>query len=429
MGFLGMRGTGDWVAGQRPYNWRQQIMYLYPNGMAPLTAILSMMGNEGVTDPEFYWWEDSVDAVYTTIVAGEVYTTPDMAALYAGGGVATDVIYARVPSSFATLVRVGHQLMFRDDSDPNNDVVGKCVHVDVNGANPVVGVRLLENDDNGTGGLTDITNADQLMVIGSIHSEGAEMPDTVNKDPTKIYNKTQIFRTSLSVTGTAEQTELRTEAEYQKQKREKLEAHGLEMEMAFLFGIMTERTGDNGKPERTTRGIVNFVKTYAPNNVSHYPTSVEGVGVTWLNGGALWLNNHLEPVFRYGASEKLALCGSQVVNGITQLAMNGATINLTPKDEAYGLKILQWISPFGTLYLKTHPLMSSNPTLRDAMIILEPKELKYRNVRNRDTKFYPDKSSGRGRVDGKNEEWLTEAGLEMHHPSKFGYLTGFNING
>ena len=50
--FLGMRGTGDWVADQRPMNWREQILYLYPNGMAPLTAILSMMSSEKVDDPQ-----------------------------------------------------------------------------------------------------------------------------------------------------------------------------------------------------------------------------------------------------------------------------------------------------------------------------------------------------------------------------------------
>lgn len=51
-GFLGMRGTGDWVTDQRPMNWRQQILKLYPNGSAPLTAILSMMGSQKVDDPQ-----------------------------------------------------------------------------------------------------------------------------------------------------------------------------------------------------------------------------------------------------------------------------------------------------------------------------------------------------------------------------------------
>jgi hypothetical protein len=51
--FLGMRGTGDWATDERPKSWREAILMLYPNGDAPLTAILSKMGEEKVTDPEF----------------------------------------------------------------------------------------------------------------------------------------------------------------------------------------------------------------------------------------------------------------------------------------------------------------------------------------------------------------------------------------
>ena len=50
---FGMRGTGDWVTDQRPKSWRELILYLYPNGMAPLTAILSKLREEKVTDPEY----------------------------------------------------------------------------------------------------------------------------------------------------------------------------------------------------------------------------------------------------------------------------------------------------------------------------------------------------------------------------------------
>ena len=53
MAFLGMRGNGDWTADQRPKNWRQKVLQLYPNGDAPLTAILSMMKNESTDDPEY----------------------------------------------------------------------------------------------------------------------------------------------------------------------------------------------------------------------------------------------------------------------------------------------------------------------------------------------------------------------------------------
>ncbi len=53
VGFLGMRGTGDWQTDQRPKNWREGILRLYPNGMAPLTAIMSMLGSEKTDDAEF----------------------------------------------------------------------------------------------------------------------------------------------------------------------------------------------------------------------------------------------------------------------------------------------------------------------------------------------------------------------------------------
>jgi len=53
MGFLGMRGTGDWVTDARPKNYRETMLFLYPNGDLPLTAMMSKMKNEKVDDPEF----------------------------------------------------------------------------------------------------------------------------------------------------------------------------------------------------------------------------------------------------------------------------------------------------------------------------------------------------------------------------------------
>jgi hypothetical protein len=51
--FLGMRGNGDWVTDQRPKNWRETILFLYPNGSMPLTAIMSKMKSEKTDDPSF----------------------------------------------------------------------------------------------------------------------------------------------------------------------------------------------------------------------------------------------------------------------------------------------------------------------------------------------------------------------------------------
>ena len=125
--FLGMRGTGDWVADQRPKSWRQQILKLYPNGDAPLTAILSMLKSESLTDPEFNWWTQEQSAVAGD-VAG-IFTLPDLSVPYAGGGRAGDVVYVSITTALANRIREGHQILLRDASDYRVDVVGKVTGV------------------------------------------------------------------------------------------------------------------------------------------------------------------------------------------------------------------------------------------------------------------------------------------------------------
>ena len=72
MAFLGMRGTGDWVTDQRTKNWREAILYEYPNGSAPLTAILAKLKSERTDDPEFYWWTKTLPTQRAAVTG--VYT-------------------------------------------------------------------------------------------------------------------------------------------------------------------------------------------------------------------------------------------------------------------------------------------------------------------------------------------------------------------
>lgn len=422
-----MRGTGDWVTNQRPENWRQQILYLYPNGMMPLTAILSMMPSERVDDPHFHWWTQ----LNTDIIGdvANVYTDAACTTAYVSGGVAGDTVYIRIDDSVANYIRVGHQILLRDASHYDVDVVGEVVFVDVvSGVNlSTVGVKLLEDDDNGAS--TDLSDCDAFKIIGNVNSEGAEMPDAVQRDPEEQYNYTQIFRTPLSITRTARLTKLRTENDYQKMKREALEMHGIEMENAFLWGIRTLGTGDNGKPKRTTLGLINWIRAGAAANCDDFSLNTDYATDTWVTSGEIWFDNILEQIFRYGAQEKLALCGSGALLGINRLAKAGGQVNLTPDSAEYGLKVIQWITPFGVVNLKTHPLFSYDATTRNMMVIFEPKDLIYKYIT--DTTFYPDKekdSRNGKRLDATIEEYLTECGLEFHHAEKCGVLNGVGVD-
>jgi len=428
-GMLGLLGTGDWATDQRPMNWRQMLLRLYPNGAMPLTGLMSKLGSEATDDPQFHWWTkmlasqaDTIVGTYIDVGMGTAYTTP------ATQGLAGQTVYVNIDASAATWInhfREGHVVLLRYTGDPTVDCVGRIIGMHPGGANTLLAVKLLENDDNSA--THDISDADRILIIGNANAEGAEMPDAITYHPSKFYNYTQIFRTPLSITRTARKTRLRTPQQYKESKRECLELHGIEMEKALLFGIRTENIDEhNGKPIRTTMGLIPFINTYCPDNVSSFHLEEDYAGDSWLTSGYIWLMNILEQIFRYGSTEKLAVCGSGALLGLNFLAQNLGQVNITPTTGAYGMQVQKWLTPFGTIYLKTHPLFSYEVTNRYSVLITEPRLLKYRYID--DTSFYKDNNeksrSDRRRVDGTDEEYLTEAGYEFHHCNAMGWLNG-----
>jgi hypothetical protein len=422
MAFAGMRGTGDWATDQRPKNWRQMMLLLFPEGDMPLNAILSKMSSESVNDPEFSWWTKNL-ADQGGAVTG-VYTNASLATLYTSGGVAGANLFVKMADATASEFRAGHNVLLRNNGDSTMDVTAYVQGVVRNGVNSYVAVTLNENDDNST--ISDVSDTDTILIIGSSNPENGVMPDAISYDPVKVTNKTQIFRTPLEISRTAKKTYLRTGDAYEELKRESLQYHGIEMERAFWFGVQFERTGANGKPIRWMDGVRSFIRKYAPTNFSDYSLEPAFSADPWLTSGELWLDEKLELLSRYNTREWVGFAGSGAVKAINDLAKASGQINLQPESTSYGLQVKVWITPFKTLRLFTHPLFSTNAIDRSTLAILSPSNLKYRYID--DTQFYPDDMKhGKARTDGLSEEWLTECSLEMHHPLKFLYLTGLGL--
>lgn len=431
-GFLGMRGTGDWATDQRPKNWREAILFLYPNGKMPLTAIMSKMKSEKTDDPQFYWWTKLLPTQAGTVTG--VYTDSGMTSAYTSGAVKGAQLYLKMAAADVIHFRVGHSVLLRDASDFTVDVAGKVISVNSNGSSSSIGVQLLEADDNSSYS-HDLSDCDRVLVIGSVNAEGAAMPTGVSYDPDKLYNYTQIFRTPLSITRTARLTRLRTGDAYKEMKREALEIHGIEMEKAFLFGIPYEGTGANGKPERTTEGLLPCIKTNNSSSVSDFTLNSTYHGKKWLDdgGGNDFLDYYLEQVFRYGRSEKLAVCGTGAILGLNKLARANSHFTLTSTTKSYGINVTEWLTPFGKIYLKDHPLFNIETSLRNSMLLFEPENCIYRYIT--DTTFYGEGDAKQaapgtngGRIDGTQEEYLTEAGLEYHHPYTAAFLNGVGLD-
>lgn len=429
---FGMRGTGDWVDNQVLNSYREGMLRLYPNGQLPLTAMMSKMKSEPTDTPRFEWWTKTLPSQRATVTG--VFTDVALGTAYTSGGVAGSVLYIKMSAADIVHFRAGHQVLLRDASDFTVDVNAKVTAVTANGVNSFITVRLLEADDNSSHS-HDLSDCDTCVIIGNINAEGAAMPSAISYDPTELYNYTQIFRTPLSITRTAQKAKPKTGDAYKEMKREALELHGIEMERAFLFGIKTQRTGDNGKPERTTEGLISCVRNNnATNGVSDFSLSSTYSGKAWVDdgGGEAWLDTILMNLFLYGRETKMVYCGNGALLGINKLAKANTHFEISSTTIGYGIKVREWITPYGTIMLKTHPLFNYEPSLQYSMLAFEPENLNYRFID--DTTFFGEggktaaTGTNGGRIDGLNEEFLTEAGLEYHHPYTAGFFNGVGLD-
>src|SRR5690606_27410495 len=166
-GFLGMRGNGDWADNQRPENWRQTVLFRFPNGSTPITAITSMLGEEETDDPVYHWWTKGMPEQGGAIT--DIYTNAALSSAQGGGAVAAGVtLYAKVAEQVASEFRPGHTAMFQKEDDGlNYAYVGKVVDVLRNGADSYVAVRLLER----AGATYDIASTDVIEVVGNANPE------------------------------------------------------------------------------------------------------------------------------------------------------------------------------------------------------------------------------------------------------------------
>lgn len=419
MAFLGLRSTADFtVAGQRPKNYREGLLFLYPNGDAPLTALTAAMRSEAVDDPEFNWYTKKLQVQAGTITG--IYTDAGLATALAAAATDGQTLYVKMAAVDTEHFRVGHIVLLRKPTDYQYDIQVRVTAKTVNGANSYLTITTLRASNVGFNP-TFANGVTRALVIGNSNAEGATIPNAISYDPVKWFNYTQIFRTPLEITRTAKKTRLRTGPAYKEAKREALEMHSIEMERAFIYGIPTEKTGSNGKPERTTGGLIWAINQGG--TIKDYRYAGYGAAVSWLTKGQDFLDQQLKAIFAYGDKTKMAYVGNGAMLAINQLARANGQWEFTTSTKAYGISVNTLVCPFGTIEMQTHPLFSMEDSDSSSMLIFEPRKLKYRFID--DTMFYDDDGKhGGNRKDGQHEEFLTEAGMEFYGVEGWGYLGG-----
>lgn len=424
----GMFGTLDLDSEQRPQDWDPVIHKFAPRGTAPLRALLSMLPTDPVMDPYLNWSERITPIQSGTVT--NVFNDAGLSSAYVSGAVQGSVLYVQMSADDVSQLRDRHQVMLTDLSDGTNRHNARVTDVKKNGANSYIEVVMLEIDDNGTS--TDISDVDSFVINGSVHEEGGESPDSLARKPTWFLNYTQIFWETYKITGSQLSTNLRTNQNMLLERQEEtFERYLIQKEKALFFGVKSlDANGPNGEEVRSMDGIVTAIQANTSNSFD-YVTDSNFDGFNWVQGGKTWLEDGLEQISRFGNARKTAFVGSGAMKGLNRLADTFGDVNIVPTQNEFGMDIRQWIGTNVTLDIVIHPLFSQLAQFRDWMVVLEVDKLKFRPLRDRDTKFLPDPDRDKGganALDGIVEGWRTEATLQYALLESMGVFTGIGLN-
>lgn len=378
----GVRDTTNLSA--RKYDVKD-VISLLDVGQYPMLAILTNAGKDPAskqgkalkkmetTDPEFKWYEDEFGSREATTATGQ--TGKDISA----------ALTVAVATGQGARFAVGDIIQF---------VAAKytfevtAISTDTLTLSPELG---------GATGTVDLSSL-TVWIIGNANAEGGTLREIKGTTPVEKVGYTQIFRTPFGVTETSANTEtLIKENDLDYQRRKKGIEHMVDIERAFWFGKRSKRTGSNGKPIRTTAGVIDVISTYATANVD-----TEAEWETWL-----------QDVFKYGNKEKYAFCSPQIITMINGFAK--AKVELVQSEKTYGITILKYVSAHGTLNLIKHDLFTGTPYGNYAVAV-DMEVATYRYLKNRDSKLLTDRQEND--ADEKIEEYLTETGLMLEQEKR-----------
>ncbi len=359
-----------------------KVFYVDPSA-SPFTLLSSRTGGTPVSQPRFEWYEKTLRPKYGQINAGAGYTAGDVSFV-----VDDSTIFQT--NDLVKVTRTAEVMLVTGKSD--------ATHIQVTRAfGETSAAALVDNDD--------------LFVIGSAWSEGADAGVPDEWQESQVWNLTQIFRRPFGATRTREASQTYVGQTRPKLRAEKAIEHAIDIERAFLFGERKEQlTGGTNLVIRGTRGFLAFATS-----------NIKDAGGTLTENE---LEDWLADVFAKTASgdTRTLFASAKVVSVIDQLA--AARLQMVPSDKTYGIAVGQYMTSHGTLNIVKHRLLenglSGGNGYAGYALAVDPKMLAMRDLNGGGTKLRPDVAVPG--VDGWVDEYLTETGFQLMVPQVHGVL-------
>jgi len=388
----GLRGSGEFTVDFRPKNYRELFTLLEPNGTAPLNALLSMGSSEATDDPEYKNFRDELPERVLTVNGAVADTSTGTITIDASD----DNKYA---ISGAIVV---------------NSETGEVMHVTAD----TTATTLTVTRNIGGTAHTIADNA-PLFVAGYAAQEGGTSPTPISFDATVVSNYTQIFRTSFAVTNTLQSTNLRTGDKMQEAMTKALKLHMGDIERAMFFGHKHETAGSSAQPTRFTGGLLTTLT-----NVVDIATDFASYG--GASAGQMTEEGFddllISSVFKYGSGQKIAFVGETVANQLQQIGKDRWSPDSV--SGTYGVSFTRYHTFAGDLLVHLHPQFRMVPGMKQAMIIIDFEDLRYRYLDGRDTQLLENRQGND--EDSQKHEYLTECGLELLQDKTHTYIKNWS---
>lgn len=376
-----------------------RIFLLEPN-KHPLVTLLTNVGKvydgkawkgssilkASTGNPEFKWFEDFYGARYAR-VSSVTGTTGAITLGVTGAG--TQSAYVFTVGDVVKNARTGENFLI--------DTIGSTTTITA-----AAGGRSFGS----TAAQTMLVN-DGLFIIGNVNEENAGARNINTTRSSEETNYTQIFKTTIGASGTEMESNLYGPADMPYQRQKKGTEHALDIERAFWWGEKNSSTGTNGHPKRSTGGILEFIES---NNA-----------YVQDQGGPLTapdFNTFLREGFTYGSETKTLFAGGIVMQAVSEISRG--QLQTKVGDTTYGVKISQWLTPFGTINLVHNPLFVQD--YAGYAFLLDMSCFRYRYMNNRDTKLKTNVQAPD--VDGQLDQYITECGLERKQAAQCALLKG-----
>ncbi len=389
---------GTWNTANLPTDlakksYASMFMRLFPNGPAPIWAILANMKTKQANQFEHGYYTKTM--VFPSFQINNVAGYLDSSTTFT-----VDSTANIVPGMTFQLPRTNEIVLVLTVASATSITVRRAF---------------------GTTAAAALVDDDLFFQIGTAHEEGSSRPQAATILPTRVINFTQIFRNSWALTDSLRATmTIAGEGNVSESRQDCALFHSSDMEKALIFGEKYSGTLNN-QPIRGMDGLVASIDAVAPGN-----TNVAGSTTTYDQ-----LETMLDPVFTYQTDPRLGnerwlFVGGTALKVINKIGRLSGQYQIVDGQTMFGLQFQGFRLSRGTFRMVEHPLLNSNAVWSKYAIAVDFTSLALAYLADRKTKSEEFGLNGKyveSGIDAVGGSLTTEMTLEAMNPYSCGVVS------